>query len=246
MWEAEVRVKGRNEAPARWAYLVVFCALLANAASTLARAESNDCGEPPDPTSYVAQSGDTEDAQHIAMERSFTGQGKLELNVCSGELRIKRGHGDRLTLRIETTSNPDLKMRAYVKTLDVAGDHATISLQFPHKVHPVVVLELPSTASLKSEINLGAGKFYFDADGIKGDRQVNLGAGDAYLTMADDRGYATFEANVGMGSFHDHRPGGRNSHFIISRNYQGKGNGSLEVNVGAGSIDIDPARGGTI
>ena len=246
MWEADVRVKGRNTALARWAYLVMFTALTASAAGTLARAESQDCGEPPGPTSYVAQRGDTEDAQHIAMERSFAGQGKLELDMCSGELHIKQGHGDRLTLHIETSSNPDLKMRAYVKTLDVAGDHATISLQFPHKVHPVVVLELPSTTSLKSEINLGAGKFYLDADGIKGDREVNLGAGDAYLTMADDRGYASFEANVGMGSFHDHRPGGRNSHFIISRSYQGKGDGSLEVNVGAGSIDIDPARGGTI
>ena len=246
MWEADVRVKGRNAAVARWAYLAMFAALMASAAGTLARAENQDCGEPPGPTSYVAQPGDTEDAQHIAMERSFAGQGRLELDVCSGELHIKRGHGDRLTLRIETASNPDLKMRAYVKTLDVAGDHATISLQFPHKVHAVVVLELPSTTSLKSEINLGAGKFYLDADGIKGDREVNLGAGDAYLTMADDRGYASFEANVGMGSFHDHRPGGRNSHFIISRNYQGKGNGSLQVNVGAGSIDIDPARGGTI
>jgi hypothetical protein len=109
-----------------------------------------------------------------------------------------------------------------------------------------VTLELPSTASLKSEINLGAGKFYFDAEGIKGNRELNLGAGAAYLTMADDRGYANFEANVGMGSFHDHRPGGRNSHFIISRNYEGKGSGSLEVNVGAGSIDISPTKGETI
>jgi hypothetical protein len=226
--------------------MVVFSALVVSTAGRLARAENHDCGEPPDPTSYVAQSGDTEDAQHIAMERSFTGEGRLELNVCSGELHIKRGNGDRLTLRIETASNPELKMRAYVKTLDVAGDHATISLQFPHKLHPVVTLEVPSTESLKSEINLGAGKFYFDAEGIKGNREVNLGAGDAYLTMAGDRGYSDFEANVGMGSFHDHRPGGRNSHFIISRSYQGQGAGRLEVNVGAGSIDIDTAQGGTI
>jgi hypothetical protein len=224
----------------------MFCALGLSAGVLVARAESNNCGEPPDPTHYVAQPGDTEDAQHIAIERSFTGQGRLELNVCSGELHIKPGHGDRLTLRIETVSNPGLKMRAYVKTLDVAGDHATISLQFPHKTHPVVTLELPSTASLKSEINLGAGKFYFDAEGIQGNRELNLGAGDAYLTMADDRAYASFEANVGLGSFHDHRPGGRSSHFIISRNYQGKGGGSLEVNVGAGSIDIDPGKGETI
>jgi hypothetical protein len=236
----------RNAAAVRRVCLIVLCALGLSAGALVARAESNNCGEPPDPTHYVAQPGDTEDAQHIAIERSFTGQGRLELNVCSGELHIKPGHGDRLTLRIEALSNPELKMRAYVKTLDVAGDHATISLQFPHRTHPVVTLELPSTASLKSEINLGAGKFYFDAEGIQGNRELNLGAGDAYLTMADDRAYASFEANVGMGSFHDHRPGGRSSHFIISRNYQGKGGGSLEVNVGAGSIDIDPGKGETI
>ena len=220
--------------------------LLLSGLGVVARAENNNCSERPDPSHYVAQSGDVEDAQHMTVERTFTGQGRLELNMCSGELRIERGHGDKLKLRIETRDTPSLKMRAYVKTLDVSADHATISLAFPHKLHPVVVLEVPSTVSLKSEINLGAGKFYFDAGGVKGDREVNLGAGEAHLTMVGDRDYANFQANVGMGSFHDHRPGGGSSHFIISRKYQGKGEGSLEVNVGAGSIDIGPAQGATI
>lgn len=212
----------------------------------LARAENNNCGEPPDPSHYVAQSGDTEDAQHLAVERNFTGKGHVEFNMCSGELRIERGHGDRLKLRIETGSAPSLKMRAYVKTLDVTAERVTISLQFPHRTHAVVVLELPSSTSLNSQINLGAGKLLFDADAVKGDREINLGAGDTHLGMVGDRDYASFEANVGMGSFHDHRPGGASSHFIISRTYQGKGEGTLQVNVGAGSIDIDPNKGETI
>ena len=230
----------------RWALPLGLCGVVLCGMSVTARADTNNCGEPPGPSHYVAQSGDTEDAEHLAVERTFTGQGKLELNVCSGELRIDRGHGDKLKLRIETGATPSLKMRAYVKTLDVAGDHATISLEFPHNLHPVVVLELPSSASLSSEINLGAGKLYFDADGVRGNREVNLGAGEANLMMLGDRGYASFEANVGMGSFHDHRPGGTSSHFIISREYQGKGEGKLEVNVGAGSIDIAPGKGETI
>jgi hypothetical protein len=105
-----------------------------------------------------------------------------------------------------------------------------------------VIVELPSSASLHSEINLGAGRFYLDADGVKGNRQVNVGAGAAHLSVVGDRDYADFTANVGMGSFHDHRPGGQSSHFIVSRTYQGKGEGKLEVNVGAGSIDVDPAK----
>src|SRR3984885_14570189 len=160
---------------ARWSWLLlVLCGMAA-----VAHAENNNCGDPPDPSHYIAQSGDTEDAQHFAVDRTFTGQGKLEFNMCSGELRIERGHGDKLRLHIETRGTPSLKMRAYVKTLDVAADHATISLQFPYKAHVVVVLELPSSGSLKSEINLGAGKFYFDIDGGKGEGslQVNVGAG---------------------------------------------------------------------
>jgi hypothetical protein len=230
----------------RWALRVGLCGVTLLGMGVAARAENNNCGESPDPSHYVAQSGDTEDAQHMAVERTFTGQGHLEFNMCSGELRIERGHGDRLKLRIETDATPSLKMRAYVKTLDVVGDHVTISLEFPHKLHPVAVLELPSSTSLASEFNLGAGKVYFEADGVKGDRKVNLGAGEANLAMLGDRDYTSFEANVGMGSFHDHRPGGGSSHFIISRHYQGKGEGTVEVNVGAGSIEINPAKGETI
>jgi len=230
----------------RWALRVGLCGVMLLGMGVAARAENNNCGEPPAPSHYIAQSGDTEDAQHMAVERTFTGQGHLEFNMCSGELRIERGHGDRLKLRIETDATPSLKMRAYVKTLDVVGDHVTISLEFPHKLHPVAVLELPSSTSLASEFNLGAGKVYFEADGVKGDRKLNLGAGEANLTMWGDRDYTSFEANVGMGSFHDHRPGGGSSHFIISRHYQGKGEGTVEVNVGAGSIEINPAKGETI
>lgn len=222
----------------RWGMLAIVILAVCAGAS----AEINNCGEPPDESHYVPQAADHEDAQHLAVERIFDGHGRLEFNMCSGELRIERGRGGHLKLRIETGSAPSLKMRAFVKTLDVAGDHVTISLQFPHKSHPVVVLELPSSASLYSEINLGAGQFYLDADGVKGNRQVNVGAGAAHLSVVGDRDYADFTANVGMGSFHDHRPGGQSSHFIVSRSYEGKGEGRLEVNVGAGSIEVDPAK----
>ena len=65
---------------ARWSWLLlVLCGMAA-----VAHAENNNCGDPPDPSHYIAQSGDTEDAQHFAVDRTFTGQGKLEFNMCSG------------------------------------------------------------------------------------------------------------------------------------------------------------------
>src|ERR1700751_4538054 len=95
-----------------------------------ARANNQNCGEPPERSHYVPQSGDTEDAQHLSVDRAFAGQGTLELNVCSGEIHIRPAIGDKLRLRIETGSTPSLRMRAYVKDLDVNGDHVTISLEF--------------------------------------------------------------------------------------------------------------------
>lgn len=237
------RRQARSGVIRRWPLAAFFAIALCGGGMA---AHANNCGEPPEQSHYVAQSGDMEDAQHFAVERTFTGSGHLEVDMCSGELRIERGYGDRLKLRIQTGSTSRLKMRAYVKRLDVTNDRATIDLEFPHSLHPVVVVELPSSASMTTEINLGAGKIFFDGEAIKGDRKLNLGAGEADLRMSGDRSYAAFQANVGMGSFHDHRPGGASSHFIISRNYEGKGEGSLEVNVGAGSIEIDPGNGETI
>lgn len=232
-----------------WRRLLPLLAICVGCCLTMAaRAESENtnCGEPPHPSQYAPQSGDVEGAQSLSLERVFKGEGKLEVNMCSGELRIERGHGDRLKLRIETGERPKLAVRAYIKTLEVADDHATISLEFPHQLHAVVVLEVPSSTELTSEINLGAGKLFFDVDAVKGNRELNLGAGEAHLGMTGDHDYATFEANVGMGSFHDHRPGGHSAHFVISRDYQGDGKGKLEVNVGAGSLDVDPAKEQTI
>lgn len=227
--------------------VVVRCVLLlllmlVSGFAAAARAENNNCGEPPEKSHYVATEADNEDAQHLVAERPFSGEGKFELNVCAGEVRVQRGHGDKLRLLIATEKAPSGKMSDYVHTLEVSGNHATISLQFPRRLHALVVVELPSSKALKSEINLGAGKLVFHGEQVKGDRELNVGAGQTVVMLAGDRDYAHFEANVGLGSLHDNRPGGSSAHFVVSREFSGKGAGGLEANVGAGSIDIEPAK----
>ena len=155
---------------------------------------------------------------------------------------MRRSKDGQLHLSVEKGKTPDLKMRAYVKTVDVTANSATISLQYPKGLHPVVVLDVPAGAELHSEINLGAGKLTFYADEIGGDREINLGYGDATLYLAGARDYAHLDANIGMGCFHDRRPGGGSGHFAISRTLEGKGSGRLEMNVGMGSLDLEPAE----
>lgn len=216
-----------------------------------ARADTHDCVSTPGASDYVAQREDVEDAQHISLVRDLAGIHNLELTTCVGELQIERSPDARLHLSIASRTHLSHPMHAYIEHLRLCGETATIALDFPKAKFVnidsskgpsvIVTIQLPGGIR-KSEINLGAGKLLLADDALSGDREINLGAGDVHLTLDGDRDYSRFEANVGMGSFHDNRKGGRNSHFIISRSYSGSGTGRLEVNVGAGSIDIDPPK----
>lgn len=217
-------------------------------------ADIHDCKSKPGASDYAIQRGDVEDARHISLTRELLGVHKLQLSSCTGKLQIERSPDDRIHLRIESQTNFAHPMHEYIEHLNLSDGTATITLDFPKakvvnvdspKEEVVITLQLPPDIE-QSEINLGAGNIWIGDGALKGDRKVNLGAGDVHLILDGDHDYSSFEANVGMGSFHDHRPGGASSHFIISRNYEGKGEGSLEVNVGAGSIEIDPGKGETI
>lgn len=222
--------------------LLLTALALSSAGAMPAHAETNECSGAHGPSTYKPQPGDVVDKTDLALSRAFAGRGHLELNLCAGELRVLRAPGSaRLELQVTLDSAGPTPITDYMQTVDVENDKAVLDLRTPKRVHAVVTLRLPSTDDLHSEINVGAGKVFLHADGIAGERELNLGYGHATVYLAGDHNYSRLEANVGMGSFHDHRPGGGSSHFVISRDMEGKGKGSLEINVGAGSLDLQPA-----
>ena len=74
-----------------------------------------------------------------------------------------------------------------------------------------------------AEINLGHGDLNLNTLGAAGDREVNVGAGTINLITGGDRSYSALSLNIGMGTLHDHRPGGHNGHFVIARSDAGSG-----------------------
>ncbi len=77
---------------------------------------------------------------------------------------------------------------------------------------------------------------------LAGDRKINVGAGTVELHLNDDHEYATFEVNVGMGEFLDKRRDGHDGHLIVSRSMRGSGKGTLQANVGAGKVEVEPVQ----
>jgi hypothetical protein len=188
---------------------------------------------------YQQQAGDVLDPRHIEIARSFTGTGSLHVSVCNGQLRVRtRPDAKDLRISVDLGDRADKPAVDYIHILRVAPDDGVIHFKFPNDSHAVVTLTVPMNKGLESQFNVGKGDLNFDAIGSAGERQINVGYGHAKLLLEGDKSYSDMQVNIGMGSLHDHRPGGHDGHFVVSKSYSGSGVGSLQVNVGMGSLDI--------
>jgi hypothetical protein len=188
---------------------------------------------------YQQQPGDVLEPGHLDISRPFTGTGRLSVNVCNARLVVRtKPDTKEVRVSVELENKIDKPASDYIHIFRVDPQHATLHLKFPPHSHATVTLTVPLNQGLESEFNLGRGDLNFDAIGSAGDRTINVGYGHAKLSVEGDKSYSGMQVNIGMGSLHDHRPGGHDGHFVVSRNYSGSGAGSLQVNVGMGSLDI--------
>lgn len=188
---------------------------------------------------YQQQAGDVLEPRHLEIARPFSGTGKLTINICDAQLVVRaRPDAKDLKISVELGNKSNVPAVDYIHVLKVAPDNGVVLLKFPDDSHAVVTLTVPMKEGLESEFNLGKGNLNFDAIGSAGGRQINVGYGHAKLLVEGDKSYSDMQVNIGMGSLHDHRPGGHDGHFVVSRNYSGTGDGSIQINVGMGSLDI--------
>ncbi len=188
---------------------------------------------------YERQAGDVLEPRHLEIARPFSGTGTLDVSVCNAQLVVhSTPNAKDLRVSVELGSKSDKPAEDYIHILHISPDNGVIHLKFPNGSHAVVKLTVPMNKSLESQFNLGKGDLNFDAIGSAGERQINVGYGHAKLLVEGDKSYSDMQVNIGMGSLHDHRPGGHDGHFVVSKSYSGSGVGSLQVNVGMGSLDI--------
>ncbi|WP_433963796.1 hypothetical protein [Tunturiibacter gelidiferens] len=228
----------------RKSFLFVFAFM---AATTLcaraAQSDSMDCGEFDKPITthdYTSAPSDTLQPHHLEFARPFAPSGRLKLHICRADLRVNVRPDTReikLTVNLNTQSG-SYTVANYVQTFRIQPDNGVIQLKFPKAAHATVTVTLPMGLNSDNEINLGYGDLDFNATGSSGHREINLGMGHMQLVLNKDKSYSKMEVNVGLGTLHDHRPGGSDGHFTTTKEYAGTGAGSLEINVGMGSLDI--------
>jgi hypothetical protein len=207
------------------------------------QSDSMDCGEDDKPITthdYASIPGDILQPHRLELTRPFAPSGKLKLHICRADLRVRtqpNAKEIKLTVELNTTSG-NYTVADYIQTLRVQPDNGVIQLKFPKSAHATVTVTMPMGLNSDNEINLGDGDLDFNAIGSSGHREINVGLGHMQLLLDKDKSYAEMKVNVGLGTLHDHRPGGSNGHFTVSKEYAGTGSGSLEINVGMGSLDI--------
>jgi hypothetical protein len=191
----------------------------------------------PETHANLAQ-GDQSTANHLQLSRKIAARAAIYLDVCNADVTITHSNGDTLRLTIDTASTSlPLKPAEYLQKLDLTPQEVRLQLHLKSK-KAKVVLEIP-TGTPTLQVNLATGNLSLDADRNADDTQINVGYGQINLN-GDDNTYESLQVNVGLGSLHDHRRNGDNYHLIVSRSFSGKGKGSIQVNVGMGSVDLNP------
>ena len=207
------------------------------------QSESMDCGEFDKPITthnYTSNPSDTLQPHHLELTRPFAPDGKLRLHICRADLRINI-QPDAKEIKLTVALDPQSGTYAvhdYIQTIRIQPDNGVINLNFPKAAHATVTVTLPMGPGSENEINLGYGDLVFNAAGTAGNRAFNVGMGHMNLLLDKDKSYSKLRVNVGMGTLHDHRPGGSDGHVNVTKVYPGTGAGILEINVGMGSLDI--------
>ncbi len=186
--------------------------------------------------------GDQNSSSHLQLSRKIEAGADFDLNICAADVTLT-GSADnmlRVTVDIEHPAQQHTAVD-YLQKLDITPDHVELQLHLMHPLHAKVTIEIPSGPPSLT-LNLGRGDLTLIADRIGGKHEsINVGYGHVEFQGNEDA-YEGLQVNVGLGSLHDHRKDGENHHFIVARSFEGRGKGSIEMNVGMGSVDLNPGQ----
>jgi hypothetical protein len=157
---------------------------------------------------------------------------RLRLQLRSGDFRIV-GHGDdKISVRLNgrnATNAQDLTVR-----FRLSGSDADIRIWGGPKDELQVIVEVPVSSTLR--VRMPAGDL--SIEGVSGDKDVELHAGDLTIAIGDAADYGHVDASVLTGDLE--APPFHESHGGLFRSFEKHGSGkyALHAHVGAGDLTL--------
>lgn len=201
-------------------------------------------------------------------EYSVDSARRLELSIPFGEIRIEGTDTPEVRVRVKASCDGGGDCGSFVKGLRLEssnrGGTLRVKLERPdnhevwnmerdhdrpargerqrghHDSHDSdlsIVVEVPR--SLQVELNMGAGEV--NVTGLRHDLSIDLGAGEIIVRMLE-RHVGSVDVNMAVGETTIHQGGKTHEYARVLggpvRWREGKGEAGIEVNVGAGDVDV--------
>ena len=167
--------------------------------------------------------------------RDFAAGGFLHVRLSVGDMHIKRGDTNKISLRYTIKSRREKNLKAASVDFDVRGNDATIEFHAPSSNTQFdVELEVPQNTNLDVHEKVGD----VTVDDVEGDKDLSLGVGD--IRVANGRaGYRLVNASTGIGDVNGEGYGETSGWLGKRLKYHGEGKYELRAHVGVGDIHLD-------
>ncbi len=185
--------------------------------------------------------------RRFVIAKAISSGGTVNFDVNDADVRIVRDLDQaqvRLEVEVETGRvEPEQAQQLWLKQFDAEGDKVSIHLQLPtDRSAGSVTLYVPTLTSLVVKQHAGR----LTVNGVKGDKNLNVGSGTLTLREADPSSYQHVKVAVGVGQitnevFHGKESGLLGRTLVV----EGSGTYQLLLHVGNGDIFLTPEDGGS-
>jgi hypothetical protein len=158
---------------------------------------------------------------------------KLSLDLRSGDYSIVASNGEKMSVR--TTGDRAEKGREISLTFKHMNNHAELRMTGgPTNNGPSIRIEVPKSSNLYVRLPFGD----LDIQGVSGDKDVELHAGDLNIEVGNPADYAHVDASVGAGDISAGPFGENRDGLFRSFEKTGPGHYRLHAHVGAGDLNL--------
>jgi hypothetical protein len=168
--------------------------------------------------------------------RDFAAGGILHLHMSVGDLHIRRGDSNRISLHYTVKSRRERNLKESHVDFDVRDKDATIEFHAPMSGNTQfdVELEVPANTSLDLHEKVGD----MTVEGIEGDKDLELGVGDIRV-QREHSTYRLVRASAGVGDVNSDGYGETSGWLGKTLKYHGDGQYELRAHVGVGDITLE-------
>ncbi len=160
-------------------------------------------------------------------EKDFVSGGRVAITLESGDYEIHASTDNRIHVRWNEASGARVK-------LTTNGNSADLRVENTPNNNFHATIEVPALTDLR--IRLTAGDMR--VSGIKGDKDIEINAGDLNLSVGSSNDWGQVDASVTAGDINATPFGGSKGGLFRSFNWKGPGKYRMHVHLTAGDVNL--------